>query len=179
MFAALSDQLVTPGLGSGFTAGTPVATTHGWKPIEDLRPDDLLLTADGDPTGIARMSRRDVPAKGSLAPIRLRAPYLGLSRDLFVSPDQTALMRGTEIEYAFGSDQVLVQSRFLPAAGIAQRPTLSGLVRYYQLWADRPAIIGAAGARFEIPCATRGARLPIVRQLSALEATGLPSALAA
>ena len=46
-------------------------------------------------------------------PIRLRAGYFGLTRDIAVSPNQKLVLRGSDVEYMFGREAVLVPARHL------------------------------------------------------------------
>lgn len=45
--------------------------------------------------------------------MRLRAGYFGLTRDIAVAPDQRLVMRGSDVEYTFGREAVLVPARHL------------------------------------------------------------------
>ena len=167
--ATLSDRLEPVILSPAFTAGTPIATDRGWRAVEGLRPGDRILTADGGAQELTAISRRDVPAVGSFAPVRLRAPYLGLARDLMVSSVQKVLLRGENVAYQFGTEEVLAEARHLVASGIARVDRPAWLVRYFDLALPHRHLIGAAGGRFEIQAQDPGpVRRPVLGAREAL-----------
>ena len=97
----------------GLTAHTPITTQFGDKPICKLRRGDLVVTDEGELVPVLQVVRRIVPARGSFHPIRLRAPYFGLSRDIVVAPHQRLIMAGSQVEYIFSKEAVLVPARHL------------------------------------------------------------------
>jgi len=87
---------------------TRVDTPDGPVRAADLQPGDLILTLDDGPLPLLRVARRELPSVGSFAPVLLRAPFFGATRDLLVSADQAVMLSGTLVEYHFGEDEVLV-----------------------------------------------------------------------
>lgn len=112
-FAAASDAIEPVGPMPGLTAQTPVLTSLGEKPVHHIRRGDLVITDRGERVPVLQVVRRTVPARGSFHPIRLRAGYFGLKRDIAVSPNQKLVMRGSDVEYMFGREAVLVPARHL------------------------------------------------------------------
>lgn len=88
-----------------------VPTAKGAVAAEDLRPGDLVITANG-PVPVLSLDRPVVPARGSFQPVLLRAPWFGRV-DLLVSAQQLVQIDGPEAEYLFGEDQVLVPAGLL------------------------------------------------------------------
>lgn len=101
-----------------FTRGTRIATPHGPRPIEALRPGDRIDTADNGPQpilwiGQRRMSGARLYAMPHLRPVRIRALTLGDGRpqgDLLVSPQHRMLVRGAAADALFGTPEVLVRA---------------------------------------------------------------------
>lgn len=132
-FAAVSDKVEPVGPMPGLTAQTPLLTSLGEKPVHRIRRGDLVITDRGEQVPVLHVVRRTVPARGSFHPIRLRAGYFGLTRDIAVSPNQKLVMRGSDVEYMFGREAVLVPARHLlnnVSAFWAKGPEM---VTYYQV----------------------------------------------
>lgn len=89
---------------------SPVETPVGPVAAGLLRPGDTVITADLGFREVQAVRRVTVPARGSLAPILLRAPYFGLLTDLLVGADQHVLSEDVAVEYLFGEDRVLVRA---------------------------------------------------------------------
>ena len=92
---------------------TPVSTRHGPVAAGALRPGDRVMTRDHGAVALVAVTRVQAPSRGSMAPIRLRAPYFGQEGDMLVSPDQPICISGEETEYLFGAEEVLVLARHL------------------------------------------------------------------
>lgn len=92
---------------------TPVDTARGPVSAGALRAGDLVHTADNGLQPVLRVSRLRLPSRGSFAPIILRAPYLGQGSDVLLSADQLVVLRGAEVEYMFGEEEVLVRAHAL------------------------------------------------------------------
>ncbi len=87
---------------------TPIETSLGTVAAGNLRAGDIVLTPDHGPVTLRALHRVDVPARGSFAPILLRAPYYDARGDVLVSANQRIVFSGGEVEYLFGVDRVLV-----------------------------------------------------------------------
>lgn len=112
---------------------TPVLTPQGYRPIGAMRPGDTVVSANGDIVPVLGLFKKVTPAFGSYAPVRLRAPYFGLQSDLVMAGTQRMIAGGSDVEYTFGRDEVLIPAQHLinGTAAIAQ-PT-HGTATYYQL----------------------------------------------
>lgn len=55
---------------------------------------------------ILQRMTRTVPALGSFAPIRLRAPYFWLLQAVIAAPYQRLIIRGSDVEYMFGQEPI-------------------------------------------------------------------------
>lgn len=104
-----------------FTPGTLIATPQGPRPIEVLRPGDLVQTADcgAQPilwAGQRRMSGARLYVMPHLRPVRIRGDALGAGHpqgDLLVSPQHRLLLRGRAASALFGTPEVLVRAQDL------------------------------------------------------------------
>lgn len=143
---ACSDELEPVGHYAGFASGTLVDTNYGALPIEALRPGYLVRTSDGDMQPVRHVVRYEMPALGRFSPVRLRAPYFGLKRDLTVAPDHRLLITGVDAEYLFGTDAVLVEARHLAKMAGSHRPWRQNTIHYVQVLLDTHTCLSVAGA---------------------------------
>ena len=140
-----------------FTPGTRILTPDGPRPIDGLRPGDLIQTKDNGPQeilwrGSRRMTGARLYAMPHLRPIRFRAGALGQDRpedDLWVSPQHRMLLRGPAAQALFNSAEVLVAAEDLVndqsiAVDLAARE-----VTYIHLLLDRHNVIFANGMETE------------------------------
>ncbi len=129
--------------------GLPVETPDGPRPLGQLRQGDEVRDPSGHGRAVRAVRRVTVPARGRFAPVRLRAPYFGLVRDILVAPDYPVRLAGSEVEYLFGEEHVVAAARHL-VDGIAAvaEPGLT-LVSYHELDVAGSAPICAAGWVFE------------------------------
>lgn len=133
--------------------GTRITTPEGDLPVEDLRPGDLVLTADGraEPVrwiGSRRLSRAELAANPSLRPIRIAADAFRPGRpgrDLRVSPQHRILLEGWRAELLFGEDRVLVPAKGLVDDGPIRVDHGSEAVEYFHILFDRHEIILTEG----------------------------------
>lgn len=148
VFLAVSDSIEPVGPMPTLTGQVPVDTPAGPQALSDLVVGDTVLCPSGPQPVLARLSRV-VPAMGSFRPLRLRAPYLGLRRDLVVAPHQGLVIGGSEVEYLFGREAVLVPAISL-SNGFAALPE-DGLltIRYHQILLPRHEPFMVAGAALE------------------------------
>lgn len=96
-----------------FTVGTSISTPNGPRPIETLRPGDLVLTLDNGPQPLRWIGMRTVPAEGKLAPVRFEAGAIGNTKDLLVSPQHRMLYQGSQSELLFSHSEVLIPAKHL------------------------------------------------------------------
>lgn len=122
-----------------------IATSLGWVAAGNLRAGDIIMTEDHGPLPLMSARRVDLPARGSFAPILLRAPFFGTGQDLLVSAEQKLLMNSGEVEYLFGCDGVLVSAKEVVDGRTAladDRRTLASVIR---LDLGRSALIDVGG----------------------------------
>ena len=127
-----------------FASGTRILTPRGERRVEDIRPGDLVTLATGGTAPVIWHGRRALSASDladlpDLRPIRLRAGFFGLTRDLIVSPQHAIRVQG-----------VLVRARHLAALG--QGAHVARGIRslsYHHLLLPRHALILAHGAATE------------------------------
>jgi len=132
-----------------FTPGTLIATAHGPRAIETLRPGDLIVTRDHGLQPLRWVGSRTVAATGNHAPIRLDPTLLqGASAPLLVSPQHRMLWSGSRAQMYFGESEVLVAATHLLGSPAARRVE-GGLVTYMHLMLDRHEVIYANDAATE------------------------------
>jgi hypothetical protein len=131
-----------------FAAGTRIKTAAGYRRVENLRIGDLIRTLDRGMQPIRWIGRREVAARGNLAPIRIRKNALGNDRDILVSPQHRMLIRGWRAEMLYGEPEVLVAAKHLINDDTILREPAE-TVTYVHLCFDHHEIIDAEGALTE------------------------------
>lgn len=106
---------------------TPVATPQGPRAAASLRAGDIVTTLAG-PRPLAGVAVCETPVSGSLAPVRLRAPWFADRADLIVSHDQPVMLCGVAVEYLFGEDSVLAEAGMLAGDAAALRDARPGVL---------------------------------------------------
>jgi len=131
-----------------FLPGTRIATRDGLRPIESLRPGDLVLTLDNGPQPLTRLISSHVElcaGKENLAPIVMPKGSLGAGlplHDLRCSPQHRLLHAGT-------TRQCLVAAKAqLARPGVSCQPAI-GDVSYFNLVFPRHEIVFAEGMAVE------------------------------
>ncbi|MFC6688677.1 Hint domain-containing protein [Jhaorihella thermophila] len=148
-FIALSDAVEPVGPMPTLAPDTPIATPEGFRAAGALRRGDTVVTAGGEIAPVLHRLDRTVPAMGRFRPIRLRAPYFGLMRDIVIAPSQRLVVRGSEVEYLFNHEAAMIEAGHL-AGGKAVRPVQTGpLVTYTQLLLPAHEALDAGGAAVE------------------------------
>jgi hypothetical protein len=153
-------RFVRPGLPAGrdmqpacFSAGTPIATPEGDRPVESLRPGDLVCTLDGPPVPLRWLGRRqfgpvDLMLRPELRPLRIGAHAFGPgrpARDIVLSARHRVLARDLRAARLFGSAAVLAPAgAFAGAGAIGPEPAPAG-VDYCHLLFDRHEVVRAGG----------------------------------
>ncbi len=149
VFAALSDQIEPIGPGPTLSPDTPIATPWGYRNAGSLKRGDTVYTAEGVVVPVLQNVSRTVPARGSFAPIRMRAPYFGLQQDIIIAPDQHVVIDGPEVEYLFAREKVLTPARHLVNGFAALAEPAGHTIRYSQLILPQHETVTAAGAPLE------------------------------
>lgn len=134
----------------GLCLGTLIETEEGSRPLGQIQRGDLVRSAGGDLVPVLHVLLRQVPSFGAWQPIRLRAPYFGLDRDLMLAPHQRLLLTGSEVEYLFGSEAVLAPAETLAGTKTASKlRTTSPLVTYGQVILPGHEVLRASGLGVE------------------------------
>ncbi|WP_411352627.1 Hint domain-containing protein [Leisingera aquaemixtae] len=97
----------------GFLAGTHVASSLGWRPVEALMAGDKVLTFDHGMQTIVELQRETIlPGEGELEPARcpLLVPRDALMNrvPLWLMPDQGVLLESELVEDALGDPFAVV-----------------------------------------------------------------------
>lgn len=148
-FFAISPDIWALGPGPTIDAAVPIATPEGYRAAETLRSGDKVLSQTKAPQIVLGHIARTVPARGLCRPIRLRAPYFGLKRDIIVSPDQKIIVKGSQVEYLFGRSAALMAARHVQNGIFAVPVTDRTLVRYHQLLLPDHTPLCAAGCAID------------------------------
>ena len=148
-FVAISDRVEPVGPMPGLTGATPIITSRGKTYADRLRRGDLVETADGALVPVLHTVQRTVPARGSFRPVLIRAPYFGLDQHVVLAPQQRLIMGGTEVEYMFGKEAVLVPAKHLVNGISAKYAKGPDLVTYHHLLLPGHDAIQAAGCPVE------------------------------
>lgn len=149
IFHAVSDTIEPVGPMPGLVAQVPVLTPQGYRRLGDLQLGDTVTTRSAGVVPVLARVERRVPALGSFQPVRLRAPYFGLERDLVVAPYQRLVIGGSDVEYIFGRQQVLIPARALVNGFAAVHEDGHALVRYHQILLPGHEPLRAPGASLE------------------------------
>ena len=147
--AGIANHFVPPVPLPGLATGAVVDTPDGPRPVETLCPGMLVNTDLHGVQPIRWIGRSDPLARGSTAPIEMRAPYFGLSNDTSVARNQRILLSGTDIEYLFGEDHVLARAGDL-VNGRSARLCMTHPTRiYHHVLLDDHDCLTAGRCRFE------------------------------
>lgn len=149
LFMALSNDIEPIGPMPSLTPQTPIATPDGYRPISQLHRGDLVVTHDGVSVPVLRKLTRTVPARGAFRPVHLRAPYFGLLQDITVGQSQRVLLHGSEVEYLFGKEEVLIPAGHLSGTHSARFRPCGPLATYMQLLLPAHEALLAAGCPVE------------------------------
>lgn len=133
IFVALSERVEPVGMVPGLCPEVPVLTPRGESPAGRLRRGDLVVSEGAAQVPVLQAIARRVPGHGSFCPVRLRAPYFGLRQDIVVSSQQRLVIRGSEVEYLFGSEAVLVPAGHLVNGFSALLAEAPPVITYHQL----------------------------------------------
>ncbi|MEL6464909.1 MAG: Hint domain-containing protein [Pseudomonadota bacterium] len=149
LFGAVSDQILPLGPMPSLHPDTPIATPNGYRPVGKLVRGDTVLSPNGEIVPVLHSVRHCVPARGSFAPVRLRAPHFGLQRDIIVAPEQRLVLKGSEVEYIFGQEAVLVPARHLVNGYAAVWSDTGSTTDYVQIVLPGHEALVAAGCALE------------------------------
>jgi hypothetical protein len=149
VFLAISDAVEPIGPMPAICPKTPIQTPYGLKPAGSLKRGDLVTSLTGDTVPVLQVLRKTMPARGSFQPVRLRAPYFGLTQDIVLTPEARLVVGGSQVEYLYGSENVLVPVKHLTSAASAKYEEGHQLVDYVQLLLPDHEPILAGGTAVE------------------------------
>lgn len=140
-----------------FMPGSLIDTPTGPRPIEALRPGDLVTTVDSGAQPIVYCHHRVMPAalleaNPRKGPVCLRAGSLGHGlpvRDLWVSPQHRVLLRSKIVDRMFGTTEILAPAAQLCEATGIGRGGHQGDVTYIHIALAQHHVIRAEGAEVE------------------------------
>lgn len=134
---------------SGVASGAVVSTPDGPRAIDLLRRGDRVVTLDGAVRPIRWIEARPRLCLGRLAPVRLRAPYFGLSDDICVTPETRILRSGPAVDYICGTDRVLVSAGDIASSPAARREQRVAVRVFHHLILDDHDCIPVNGCALE------------------------------
>lgn len=108
--AGIADHFVPATPVSGFASGVKIQTPDGPMAVETLRAGMQVTTVKNGPQPIRWIGRTEPLARGRTAPIHMRAPYFGLTNDIWITRAHRVLLSGCDIEYLFGMDHVFARA---------------------------------------------------------------------
>lgn len=131
-----------------FASGTLIETPEGPRFVESLRESDEVNTLDAGPQPIRWVGHVRMPGDGVNTPIRIARGALGNIRDLWVSPNNRMLLRGSKAELMFGEDEVFVAAKHLVnGTTIFSEPR--PVVEYWHFLCDAHHLVFAEGCPAE------------------------------
>lgn len=146
---ALSDEIEPLGPLPSLGAETAVETPQGPRRVADLRCGDTVFARGGEVVPVLAQVARRLPALGACRPVRLQAPYFGLTQDLVVAPGQRLVVSGVDVEYLFGCEAVLIPASALVGRRAALWDDTAPLVTWHQILLPGHEPMMAAGAGIE------------------------------
>lgn len=174
-YTALSSAAEPLGAMGGLMARAKITTPRGLVPASALKPGMIVNTADGDLAQVVMARAIERPAWDGAEPIWLRAPHLGLKRDLVVAADQQIELYGADIDYLLGTDRVCIRAADLALGEMALRYHNAPVSSLVQIALDRPAAILAEGLAVRSQDPWHGCSDVTQAQLGLLN--GIPTAL--
>ncbi|MCW2283009.1 hypothetical protein M2323_000844 [Rhodoblastus acidophilus] len=191
-----------------FVRDVLIATPHGNVVVQDLKPGDLVLTADGRAAPVEWLGRQTISTRFAdplrALPIRIKAGALGENRparDLLLSPDHalllggalihagalvngTSIVRETNVPKVFTYYHVeLADHALILAEGVPAETFVDNVDRMaFDNWAEHEALYpqGKAIAELPYPRAKAARQVPIaVRKILAERAALLAPAVVA
>ncbi|PTX57241.1 lamin tail-like protein [Litoreibacter ponti] len=134
-----------------FVAGCLIDTPSGPRPVEELRPGDLVNSRDHGPVpvqAVARtvLDRRQLRRNPDLWPVRFAPGAIGNDRPLAVSAQHRMLLASELSEMLMGTREALAAARFFIGQPGVELAAPHGSVTYIHLLFARHEVIRAAGA---------------------------------
>lgn len=136
-YAAASDRIEPVGAMPGLGGAARLMTQAGPARLDSLSAGETILALDRhgtlQPVPILTTLVRSLPARGSCRPVRLFAPYFGLTSDLVLSANEHVTLAGPDVEYLFAQERVLVPARFLISHRTGEFVSTGDTVTWHQV----------------------------------------------
>lgn len=147
---------------SGLAAGTRVATSIGWRPVESIVPGDRVLTFDDGLQTVTRVERRILWHDPAALPVPLRpllvpAGALGNQERMLLLPEQPVMLESDTAEEVLGDPFTLMPAAALEGFRGLARVKPSEVVTVVSLCFERDQVVFAnIGALFYCPKVLEG-----------------------
>lgn len=125
----------------GIESGAEIATVDGPRRVDGLRPGDALLDHRGEVHTLRWIEARPRLCLGRTAPLCLRTPYFGLTRNVVVTPQTRLLQTGPIVDYLCGTEAVLATAADLATGRAVLRDRSQAMRLFHHLMLDDPACI--------------------------------------
>lgn len=152
---------------SGLAAGTLLATPQGWRPVEDLRVGDKVLTFDGGLQPVARIHkgllwRGQGACPPALWPLKVPEGSLGNTQELQLLPEQNVLIESDAAEDIYGDPFALVPATALEGALGIERHPQTGPLAVFSLGFESDEIVYLNGSTLAFcPSRMDGSPVPL------------------
>ena len=149
--------LLTVAPAPGIFAGTEIATPYAWKPVEQIKLGDTVLTAEhgeqvvaGLETGALRVSSHKGAAKHW--PLMIPEGALGNENSLIVSPGLRLVIEDEAAGLLFGETCVSVRAEnFVGFRGIARANVPESLTHVTLMFERSVILVVEGGMFFDLP----------------------------
>jgi hypothetical protein len=150
---AVSDRLHAVGPRPALAANALIETPHGLVRTDRIRPGDTVLARNAEgrrvPTEVRATIRARLPARGAFRPVLLHAPYFGLTADTFVAANKKVVIGGSEVEYLYARERVLVPARHLVSPTTGRFVDSADTAIWHQLLLPEQEQLTVAGCEIE------------------------------
>jgi hypothetical protein len=142
------------GVMTGLLLGTRLATSMGWRPVEEIMPGDDVLTFDAGLQPVTTLNRVPIwagegPCPPSFWPLEVPPGALGNRDLLHIQPHQPMMLESNAAEELFGDPFILVPAMALADMrgihAVTPRPDLEVVEIQF---ADDQVIFAESGALF-------------------------------
>ena len=131
-----------------FTTDTMIMTDHGERPIQDLRPGDMVVTRDHGVQPIRWVGQKTTQGQGDLAPVRIGKGLFGNDRSLLVSPQHRMVYEGHNATLLFAEREVMIPAKHLiNGSDVVIEPKAE--ITYFHMLFDQHEVVFANGAATE------------------------------
>lgn len=155
----------------GLLAGTRIATTLGWRPVDCIAVGDTVLTFDHGVQTVVAVTRAVMPDQlpAFARPILVPVGALGNETRLILLPDQSVMVESDAAEALFGDPFAILKARDLVGLRGIERVDAGPLPDVVTLHFAQHEVLHADGgalvvANADVPGAIPLDRLPVTRQ---------------